>query len=118
MKATDNFKNTIKSHLEKIALNDLLFAETIKKPNKNIDDCITYILNTVQKSGCNGFEDDEIFSMAIHYYDEDIISIGKSINSQVIINHKVKSDKKETEKPKEIKKKEELKPLKQISLFD
>ncbi len=46
-----------------------------KKPNKNIEECITYILNEVQKSGCNGFDDDDellrawlekIFSMAVH----------------------------------------------------
>ncbi|MBP9481471.1 MAG: hypothetical protein KBF15_08460, partial [Parabacteroides sp.] len=38
------------------------------KPEKNIDDCVTYILNEVKKSGCNGFADDEIYSMAVHYY--------------------------------------------------
>ena len=38
------------------------------KPTKNIDNCITYILNQVKKSGCCGFSDDEIFGMALHYY--------------------------------------------------
>jgi hypothetical protein len=30
-----------------------------------------------RKSSCNGFADDEIFRMAIHYYDEDTIEVGK-----------------------------------------
>ena len=89
MKTTDTFKNTIQSHLQSVAENDSLFAKTLKKPTKNIDDCMTYILNSVQKSGCNGFADDEIFGMAIHYYDEDTIEIGKSINCKVVVNHQV-----------------------------
>ena len=43
----------------------------------------------MQKSGCNGFDDDEIFSMAVHYYDEDNIEIGKPTNCQVMVNHMV-----------------------------
>lgn len=89
MKSTENFKQVIINHLESVAANDPLFAETLKKENKNIDDCITYILNQVQKSGCNGFDDSEIFNMAIHYYDEDDLKVGKPINARVVVNHAV-----------------------------
>jgi hypothetical protein len=89
MKSTDAFKNTISAYLNQYATTDELFAEKLQNPAKNIDDCITYILNTVQKSGCNGFEDDEIFNMAIHYYDEANIEIGKKINAKVVVNHHV-----------------------------
>lgn len=89
MKTTDHFKNTIKSYLDKRAEEDPLFAEKYKNEKKNIDDCCTYILNTVQKTGCNGFEDDEIFGMAVHYYDEESIDVGKAISARVIINRAV-----------------------------
>lgn len=89
MKSTENFKQVISKHLEGVAANDPLFAETLKKPNKNIDDCINYILNTVQKSGCNGFDDSEIFNMAIHYYDEDDIGVKSNVNCKVVVNHTV-----------------------------
>ena len=89
MKATDPFKRTIQAYLEQYSTTDELFAETLKNPLKNIDDCITYILNTVQKSGCNGFADDEIYNMAIHYYDEDKIEVGKPISGKVVVNHQV-----------------------------
>jgi hypothetical protein len=89
MKSTENFKKTISNHLEGVAANDPLFAETLKKPNKSIDNCVTYILNTVQKSGCNGFADEEIFGMAAHYYDEDNIEVGKKLNAKVVVNHTV-----------------------------
>lgn len=89
MKSTDAFKNTISVYLTQYAKQDDLFAQTLQKEGKNIDDCITYILNTVQKSGCNGFADEEIFGMAIHYYDEDNIEVGKAISGKVVVNHRV-----------------------------
>ena len=88
-KSTEKFKLTIQSYLQGLADNDPLFAETLKKESKNIDDCITYILNTVQKSGASGFTDDEVFSMAVHYYDEDKIDIGKPMECFVVQNHPI-----------------------------
>ena len=55
----------------------------------SIDDCVTYILNYVQKSGCSGFTDGEIFGQAIHYYEENEIEVGKPMNCQVVVNHVV-----------------------------
>ncbi|QUB76062.1 PcfK-like family protein [Prevotella melaninogenica] len=96
MKGTEHFTRTIAEYLNQRAMADPLFAPNLMKPNKNIEECITYILNEVQKSGCNGFDDDnellralleKIFSMAVHYYDEDDIEVGKSVSCQVSVNH-------------------------------
>lgn len=91
MKATDEFKKTIQNHLEQRAQTDTLFAAKFNNEKKNIDECITYIFTTVQKSGKNGFTDDEVYNMAIHYYDEDDIKVGKPINAKVVVNHHVES---------------------------
>lgn len=89
MKTTDYFKATIQNYLEQRAQTDELFAPVFANPKKNIDECITYILNTVQKSGCNGFADDEIFSMALHYYDEADIEVGKPVQCKVVVNRHI-----------------------------
>ena len=89
MKGTEHFKTAIQSYLDKISEKDPLFKKTMEKENKNIDDCITYILNTVQKTGANGFAEAEIYGMALHYYDEDKLDIGKKIEAQVIVNRHV-----------------------------
>ena len=68
-------------------MEDELFAAKYDNHDKNIDDCVTYILNWVQKSGCNGFCDDEIYGQAIHYYEEKDIEVGKPLNCQVSVNH-------------------------------
>ncbi len=97
MKGTNHFKLTILNYLEQRANTDSLFAENYRKPEKNIDDCITYILNSVKQSGCNGFSDEEIFGMAVHYYDEDNIDIGKPINANIVVNHVVELTEEERE---------------------
>jgi hypothetical protein len=88
-KGTETFKKTIQDYLNKRAEQDSLFAETLKKENKNIDECVNYILSEVRKSGCNGFADEEIFGMAVHYYDEDDIKAGTFKSMKVIVNHHV-----------------------------
>lgn len=89
MKATDHFKRTIQAYLDNRAAEDELFAVSYRKEGKNIDDCITYILNYVKNSGCAGFSDGEIYSQAVHYYDEDQIEVGSPINCHVCVNHTV-----------------------------
>lgn len=89
MKGTEHFTRAIAEYLNQRAMTDPVFAPNLQKPNKSIDECVTYILSKVQKSSCNGFEDDEIYSMAVHYYDEDNIEVGKAANCQVMVNHVV-----------------------------
>ena len=89
MKGTEHFTRTIAEYLNQRAAADPLFAPNLMKPNKNIEDCVTYILNEVKKSGCYGFADDEIYSMAVHFFDEDNIDIGKPLDCHVAVNHVV-----------------------------
>jgi hypothetical protein len=89
MTTTDYFKQTIQSYLEQRAAEDALFATVYANPKKSVDDCVTYILNTVKASGCNGFADEEIYGMAMHYYDEPDIEVGKSTSCNVVVNHTI-----------------------------
>ena len=87
MSGTEQFTRTIAEYLNLRAATDPLFAPNLAKPHKNIEDCITYILKQVQQSACNGFEDDEIYSMAVHYYDEDDLDVGSPVACHVVVNH-------------------------------
>lgn len=101
MKPSPAFKQVIQNYLVTRAKSDSLFAANYLKSNKSLDDCITYILNTVHNSGCNGFADDEIFGMAVHYYDEDTIEIGQPANCRVVVNHVVKLTEEEQHEAKQ-----------------
>ena len=101
MKSTNSFKSTILEYLDKRAEINPLFMALYKKPNKNIDDCVTYILNQVQKSGCNGFLDAEVFTMAVTYYENDNVEVGKEVQCEVVVNHKVELTAEEKAEAKE-----------------
>ena len=90
MTVSEQFKSTIKAYLDNMAAVDSLFAPVYQKPTKNIDNCITYILNQVKKSGCCGFSDDEIFGMALHYYQEDNIEVGSPLKCHVELSEEEK----------------------------
>lgn len=75
-----SFEVAIKNYLDKRAETDQEFAKTYAKPNKSIKECCTYIFGVVEKqrkSGekCVACTDDEIFGLAVHYYDEDDIVV-------------------------------------------
>jgi len=119
------FEATIQQHLQLVASKDSLFAESLKKANKSIKECVNYIYDTVRKSGRIGFDDDEIFNMAIHYYDEDDLKNIKSTSCQVVVNHSpdvtntnVGNPPKIKEKPvKEVKPKVKQVPKEQLAMF-
>jgi hypothetical protein len=101
MKTTEHFKRTIETYLAERAYTDELFAVSFNNPDKNVDDCITYILNCVKQSGICGFSDDEIYSLAVHYFDEPHIEIGKPINCNVIVNHTIELTPEEKEQARQ-----------------
>lgn len=89
MKSTERFKETIKAYLDKRAETDELFRVRYEATTRTIDDVVTYILNQVKASGCCGFSDDEIYSMAVHVIDEPDMEIGKTIDCNVVVNHHI-----------------------------
>lgn len=109
MEGTELFKETIKAYLDRRAAEDSQFAASYAKEGKSLDGCIAYILNTVQASGRNGFADEEIYGMAVHYYDEDDIKEQKAPGCKVVVNHTVEL----TEEEKEEARKQALKEYRQ-----
>ena len=82
MKVTPGFKQQIQKYLSERAETDMLFGPVYEKEHKNIDDCITYILSEVKKKAGSdnaiAMTGEEVYSLAVHYYDEDSIVVGKS----------------------------------------
>lgn len=85
MKGSGSFKNTIKAYLDDRAASDPLFAKTYAKEGKSIDECIDYILTTVRDMRVSAMTDEEVYSLAVHYYDEDKPGkIDKGVSCNVI----------------------------------
>jgi hypothetical protein len=87
--------------LNDYVIEDPLFQQKLDQENKNIDDCVTFILNHVQKSQQIGFSDEEVFKLARHYYDEENIDLGKPVTMQEIkVNESLMPSKEEIEEAK------------------
>jgi len=98
MKGSEAFIQTIKSYIE--SRTDI---DVNKHPDKSIEKCVDYIFTQVQKSGCNGFTDAEIYGMAVHYYDEPNETLGKieHLSPNVVVNHHVELTEEEKEEMKQ-----------------
>lgn len=71
-----SFKDAIKSYLDRRAGQDELFAKTYAKEGKTLEECCNYIIGEARKRGnAVAMTDDEVFGLAVHYYDEDDIKV-------------------------------------------
>lgn len=99
-KGTEMFKKSIKEYLDKKASEDIFFEIAYTDEKKNLDDCVTYIINQVKASGQCGFADEEIYGMAVHYYDEDNIKVGSLQDCTIVSNQKAELTAEEIEQAK------------------
>nr|DAK77777.1 MAG TPA: PcfK-like protein [Caudoviricetes sp.] len=85
MSKQESIKDAIKFYLDERARTDELFARSYAKKNKSIDECFAYIMGEALKnsiavaSGAKGcaMDNDVVYGMAVHYYDEDDIKVNK-----------------------------------------
>lgn len=84
--ATENFKRVISDYLNDMASKDEAFSKHYANPNKNIDSCIAHIFESVRETKRIGFTDDEVYSMAVHYYVEAGIE-NKALKPEMVISN-------------------------------
>ena len=89
MESVDHFKEDIKSFLDELSEQDETFAVKYWNPKKNIDDCCTYIINQVEATKRIGFSDQEIYGLAVHYFDEEDIEVGPPKPCRIVTNHTI-----------------------------
>lgn len=69
----NEFQQVIKAYLDQRAQEDAQFAANYAKKGKSIEKCCNYILRQAKKRGnAVAMPDDEVYCLAVHYYDEDI----------------------------------------------
>lgn len=126
----------IGNYLLKRAETDPSVKNNLQKEKKSLKECWDYVLGEVAKTmyrsgnfGCASGDDEDLYALAVHYYDEDDIEIAP-LPSNMKVETKMDKDKKEEKsaepKPKEEPKKEKVKRISkskkdpvdgQISLF-
>lgn len=88
MKSSENFIEAIRHYLDSRAESDNLFAIRYADPSKSVEECCQFILNEVKRQGVSVMTNDEVYSLATHYFDGDVSEkeIGKPINCKVVIS--------------------------------
>lgn len=97
----NTFEKTIKAHIDKVAQEDAVFASKYEAKKKDIEGCCKYIIAEVRKSGRQGFADEEIYGMAMHYFDEGLEAPSGVQTCNVVVNHTVELTEEEKAKMKE-----------------
>lgn len=125
-----SFETTIQAYLENRAKTDSLFAETYRKANKSIEECIKYIYSKARKlakeGNAVGVDDATVYGWAVHYYDEDDIKVDKvqervEVVAPDAVQTPVKKEKTVNKKSERKNTKQEQQKIfesRQLSLFD
>lgn len=75
---TKSLNDVIVAYLERRAAEDALFSSKLSNPKKSVGECCQYILGEACKRGNAVFmSDEEVYGLAVHYYDEDDIKVEK-----------------------------------------
>lgn len=113
MEKQDSFKKAIQAYLDNRAKTDELFAKSYVKVGKTLDECCNYILGEAKKQGnAVAMSDEEVYGMAVHYYDEDDIKINKlSANARASVSAPVSKVVELSEEDKEKARQEAIKRL-------
>ena len=64
------FESAIKRYLDERAASDPQFAKVYANPGKSVSECCNFIICEVRKKNRTAFTNDEIYGLAVHYYDE------------------------------------------------
>ncbi len=93
------FEDKIKIYLDARAASDSLFAASYAKEGKSLEECCRYICGEVMDMGqgrdCVVMDDDDVYNLAVHYYDEDNIKVKKAVGHHVATDVELTEEEKE-----------------------
>ena len=95
---SQEFKNTIKNHLDELAKVDNSIKEILLKPNKSIEECCSYIIQEVKRKNYTAVADEDVYAIAVSYYKDDSIKNVKVENAHVVVPSNVNVVAEEKEK--------------------
>lgn len=110
-----SFETAIKNYLEKLAADDPFFKDKYDNPKKSIEECCKYIKSEVQKAftqktGVCAVSDDEVYGLAVHYFDEEDLVVEAPKGNVNVSHAEPVSVPKAEKKPRKPRAKKVIKP--------
>lgn len=97
MDSKEIFKKALQRYLEDRAKSDALFAKTYAKEGKSLDECANYVIGEMKKRAegdCCVASDEEVYGLAVHYYDEDDLK-AEPCEARIVSNYQLTEDDKQ-----------------------
>lgn len=87
-KVNKEFVKVIREYLEKRSEEDTLFSGKYRASKKTVEQCCDYIISEARKRGSHAvvIGHEEVFGMAVHFFDEDDIQpVEPEVGTSVIV---------------------------------
>lgn len=92
------FEKAIKAYLDARAEKDEVFAKKYQEGGKTIGGCCSYIISEVKKRSKGkdtALDNDEVYGLAVHYFDEDSIKEEKGmVKCHVVVSRQLTEEEK------------------------
>jgi hypothetical protein len=89
MIGSDIFTERIQEFIDKQVAEDAAFAEKVRSTKRTVKDCATWMIEQLaqdfQKTGKMGYDDSEIYGLALHFFDEPNLKAKGNLNFQGLI---------------------------------
>ncbi len=97
------FEQAIKSFCDKLASTNESFAYLYANDEKSIEECCSYVIEAVQRSGAVALPDNKVYREVVCYYEEDNWKPKKGqIQCKVVSNYKYVLSDEEKEEAKKV----------------
>lgn len=97
-KVMNEFEKAIKAYLDARAEKDELFAKKYQESGKSIGGCCNYIISEVKKRSKGkdtALDNDEVYGLAVHFFDEDNIKEEKGmVKCHVVVSRQLNEEEK------------------------
>lgn len=94
----EHFEIVIKSFLDEKAKKDEAFAKRLAIESKSMKECCEYIISEIRKKAKGAYAactDEEVYGLAIHYWDEDNIKVDTQTQASVVVNRELTPEEKD-----------------------
>ena len=86
MKSSTSAIEVMQQMLQERCIAEPMFAIKMANPNKSMEGAVNYLCNQIQKSGLCCVDDATVMNILVHYFDENEIEEGKSVNCNIVVS--------------------------------
>lgn len=84
MKSSNAVMDVVRNYMEERCASDPILAIKYANPAKSIEKALNYVASEVQKSGLTIMDSDSVFSLILHYYDENLEDV-PNVNCKIAV---------------------------------